>query len=94
MKAYRSRIILTGLAQPPKAVRSSNETKKLVVANPNRIGYIEPKLVDDTNQSGDRDAAPIASAPRRNYDSDNRPGSPPSAAVFTVTVCSVTNRCR
>jgi ABC-type phosphate transport system substrate-binding protein len=48
MKAYWSRIIFTGRGQPPKAVPSSTETKKLVAANPNTIGYIEPKLVDDT----------------------------------------------
>ncbi len=48
MKAYWSRIIFTGRGQPPKAVPSSSEAKKLVVANPNAIGYIEPKLVDDT----------------------------------------------
>ena len=48
MKAYWSRIIFTGRGQPPKAVASSSETKKLVVANHNTIGYIEPQLVDDT----------------------------------------------
>jgi ABC-type phosphate transport system substrate-binding protein len=48
MKAYWSKIIFTGRGQPPLAVPSSSEAKKLVVANPNAIGYIEPKLVDDT----------------------------------------------
>jgi ABC-type phosphate transport system substrate-binding protein len=48
MKAYWSRIIFTGRGQPPRAVPSSSETKKLVVANTNTIGYIEPNLVDDT----------------------------------------------
>jgi ABC-type phosphate transport system substrate-binding protein len=48
MKAYWSRIIFTGRGEPPKAVPSSGETKKLVAANPNAIGYIEPKLVDGT----------------------------------------------
>jgi ABC-type phosphate transport system substrate-binding protein len=48
MKAYWSRIIFTGRGQPPKAVASSSETKRLVVANRNAIGYIDPKLVDDT----------------------------------------------
>jgi ABC-type phosphate transport system substrate-binding protein len=48
MKAYWSRIIFTGRGQPPKAAQSSGETKKLVAANPNSIGYIEAKLVDDT----------------------------------------------
>jgi hypothetical protein len=48
MQAYWSRIIFTGRGQPPKAVPSSSEAKKLVAANPNTIGYVEPKLVDDT----------------------------------------------
>jgi ABC-type phosphate transport system substrate-binding protein len=48
MQAYWSRIIFTGRGQPPKAVPSGSETKKLVAANPNTIGYVEPKLVDDT----------------------------------------------
>src|SRR5580658_4806655 len=48
MKAYWSRIIFTGRGQPPKAVPGSSEIKKIVVANPDAIGYIEPKLVDDT----------------------------------------------
>jgi ABC-type phosphate transport system substrate-binding protein len=48
MKAYWSKIIFTGRGQPPKAVASGSDTKKLVVANPNAIGYLEPKLVDDT----------------------------------------------
>jgi ABC-type phosphate transport system substrate-binding protein len=48
MKAYWSKIIFTGRGQPPKAAPSSIETKKLVAANPNAIGYIEPQLVDDT----------------------------------------------
>jgi ABC-type phosphate transport system substrate-binding protein len=48
MKAYWSKIIFTGRGQPPKAVASSGEAKKLVVASPNTIAYIEPKLVDDT----------------------------------------------
>jgi ABC-type phosphate transport system substrate-binding protein len=48
MQAYWSRIIFTGRGQPPKAVPSSSEVKKLLVANPNTIGYVDPKLVDDT----------------------------------------------
>src|ERR1700722_10056192 len=47
MKAYWSRIIFTGRGQPPKAVPGSTETKRLVVANPHAIGYIDPKTVDD-----------------------------------------------
>jgi ABC-type phosphate transport system substrate-binding protein len=48
MKAYWSKIIFTGRGQPPKAVANSSETKRVIVANPNTIGYIESKLVDDT----------------------------------------------
>ncbi len=48
MKAYWSRIIFTGRGQPPRALASSSEIKKAVVANPNTIGYLEPRLVDDT----------------------------------------------
>ncbi|MEJ0006953.1 MAG: hypothetical protein WDM77_11450 [Steroidobacteraceae bacterium] len=48
MKAYWSKIIFTGRGQPPKAVPSSADSKKLIVANPNTIGYLEPKLIDDT----------------------------------------------
>jgi hypothetical protein len=48
MKAYWSKIIFTGRGQPPKAVSSGSETRKQVVANLSAIGYIDPKLVDDT----------------------------------------------
>jgi ABC-type phosphate transport system substrate-binding protein len=46
IKAYWSKIIFTGRGQPPKAVSNSSETKKVVVANPNTIGYIEQNMVD------------------------------------------------
>jgi ABC-type phosphate transport system substrate-binding protein len=48
MKAYWSRIIFTGRGQPPRAAPGSSETKKILLANPDTIGYVEPKLVDDT----------------------------------------------
>lgn len=48
MKAYWSRVIFTGRGQPPKAVPSSSEAKRLVVANPDIIAYIDSKLVDGT----------------------------------------------
>src|SRR5580698_7341204 len=48
MKAYWSRIIFTGRGPPPRAVPNSSETKKLIAANTNTIGYVEPQLVDDT----------------------------------------------
>ena len=46
IKAHWSKIIFTGRGQPPKAVSNSSETKKLVVANPNAIGYIEQNMID------------------------------------------------
>ncbi len=48
MKAYWSRIIFTGRGEPPRAVAGSSETRKLVATKPHAIGYVEPKLVDDT----------------------------------------------
>ncbi len=46
MKAHWSKIIFTGRGQPPQEVSNSLEVKKLIVANPNVIGYIEENLVD------------------------------------------------
>lgn len=46
MKAHWSKIIFTGRGQPPREVSNSAEVKKLIVANPNLIGYIEQNLVD------------------------------------------------
>jgi ABC-type phosphate transport system substrate-binding protein len=48
MKAYWSRVIFTGRGQPPKTAPSSSEAKRLVVANPEIIAYIDSKLVDGT----------------------------------------------
>jgi hypothetical protein len=48
MKAYWSRVIFTGRGQPPRAVPNGGEAKRLVVANPDIIAYIDPKLVDGT----------------------------------------------
>lgn len=48
MKAYWSRIIFTGRGQPPRIAANSRETRKLVAANPDTIGYVEPQFVDDT----------------------------------------------
>jgi hypothetical protein len=48
MKAYWSKVIFTGRGQPPRAVASGSEAKKLVVADAHTIGYIEPNLVDET----------------------------------------------
>lgn len=48
VKAFWSRIIFTGRGQPPKTVATSLEAKKLLLANPNAISYIDQSLVDGT----------------------------------------------
>lgn len=46
LKAHWSKIIFTGRGQPPRAAPNSVETKKLLLQNPNAIGYIERSAVD------------------------------------------------
>lgn len=46
IKAHWAKIIFTGRGQPPEEVSNSIEVKKLVVKNPNAIGYIERSMVD------------------------------------------------
>ena len=46
ISAYWSKIIFTGRGQPPREVSNSAEVKKLIIANPNAIGYIEQSMVD------------------------------------------------
>jgi ABC-type phosphate transport system substrate-binding protein len=48
LKAFWSKIIFTGRGQPPTAVGTGLDAKKLVVANPNAIGYIDQSLVDSS----------------------------------------------
>ena len=48
VKAFWSKIIFTGRGQPPKTVPSSLEAKKLLIADPSTIGYIDQSLVDST----------------------------------------------
>lgn len=48
VKSFWSRIIFTGRGQPPKTVASSLEAKKLLVANPTTISYIDQSLVDSS----------------------------------------------
>jgi len=48
VKAFWSRIIFTGRGQPPKAVATGVEAKKLLIADPNTIGYIDQSLVDSS----------------------------------------------
>jgi ABC-type phosphate transport system substrate-binding protein len=46
--SYWAKIIFTGRGQPPKAVASSLEVRKLLAANPLAIGYIERSSVDSS----------------------------------------------
>jgi ABC-type phosphate transport system substrate-binding protein len=48
MKAYWSRIILTGRGQPPKEVTNDTDLRKRVAKDPTAIGYIDASLVNDT----------------------------------------------
>jgi ABC-type phosphate transport system substrate-binding protein len=48
VKAFWSKIIFTGRGQPPKTVATSVEAKKLLVASPGAISYIEQSLVDSS----------------------------------------------
>jgi ABC-type phosphate transport system substrate-binding protein len=46
VKAFWSKIIFTGRGQPPRTVATSLEAKKLLIADPGAIGYIDQSLVD------------------------------------------------
>jgi ABC-type phosphate transport system substrate-binding protein len=46
VKAYWSKLIFTGRGQPPREASSGTEVKKLLVANPDAISYIERNAVD------------------------------------------------
>ena len=46
VKALRSRIIFTGRGQPPRIAGTPVELKKLLLANPNAIGYLDQSLLD------------------------------------------------
>jgi hypothetical protein len=48
VKAYWSKIIFTGRGQPPKAVSSDIDMKKLIAANLTAIGYIDASMLDST----------------------------------------------
>ncbi len=48
LKAYWSRLVFTGKAQPPKDIESESKVLELVAANPNMIGYISSDLVSDS----------------------------------------------
>lgn len=46
VKTLWARLIFSGAAQPPKAVASAAEVKKLLADNPDAIGYIDSSEVD------------------------------------------------
>jgi ABC-type phosphate transport system substrate-binding protein len=48
VKAYWSRIIFTGRGQPPKAVSSASELKRLLANDPRAIGYIDRSALDSS----------------------------------------------
>jgi ABC-type phosphate transport system substrate-binding protein len=48
VKAVWSKIIFTGRGQPPRAAGTAVELKKLLLANPNAIGYIDQSLLDSS----------------------------------------------
>lgn len=48
VKAYWSKIIFTGRGQPPKAVPTDLEVKKILAANVAAIGYIDATQLDDS----------------------------------------------
>jgi ABC-type phosphate transport system substrate-binding protein len=48
VKASWARLIFSGKATPPKEVANSSEVKKIIVSNPDAIGYIEKSAVDST----------------------------------------------
>jgi len=48
LKSFWSRIIFTGRGQPPKTVATDLEAKRLLLADPNSIGYIDRSLVDSS----------------------------------------------
>jgi ABC-type phosphate transport system substrate-binding protein len=48
LKAFWSKIIFTGRGQPPSNVVGGTELKKLLLANPNAIGYMDQNMVDSS----------------------------------------------
>ena len=48
VKSHWAKIIFTGRGQPPKAVPTNVEVRRIVAANPQSIGYIERSAVDST----------------------------------------------
>lgn len=48
IKAHWSKMIFTGRGQPPREASNSIDVKREVAQNPNAIGYVDLKLVDDS----------------------------------------------
>lgn len=48
LKAYWSRLIFTGKGTPPKESGNDAEVKALVADNPNLVGYVDSKVVDNS----------------------------------------------
>ncbi|MGV3590542.1 MAG: phosphate ABC transporter substrate-binding protein [Gammaproteobacteria bacterium] len=48
MKMYWSKLIFTGRGQPPRQVRDAEAVKAAVAAQPNAIGYLDRRYVDDS----------------------------------------------
>jgi hypothetical protein len=48
VKAFWARIIFTGRGQPPRTVATGLEAKRLLIADPNAISYIDQSLVDSS----------------------------------------------
>jgi ABC-type phosphate transport system substrate-binding protein len=48
IKAHWAKIIFTGRGQPPKALSSDGEIRKLTAANPQVISYVERSTVDSS----------------------------------------------
>jgi ABC-type phosphate transport system substrate-binding protein len=48
LKAFWSKIIFTGRGQPPSNASSGTELKRLLLANPNAIGYMDQSMVDSS----------------------------------------------
>jgi ABC-type phosphate transport system substrate-binding protein len=48
LKAYWTKMIFTGRAQPPRELPDSIAVRKLVAANPNLIGYIDRSALDSS----------------------------------------------
>jgi hypothetical protein len=48
VKAYWSKIIFTGRGQPPRAVLTDLDVKKIVSLNTAAIGYIDAAQLDDS----------------------------------------------